>query len=99
MISGPTVQHVEIGYALLDQTNDLGIHDRAAFDASSFLYDARVALRPLGAIHREQAHPTIAYVYLQAIAVMLQLVHPTRPNWRLFGDDWLTRMNESGRRV
>jgi hypothetical protein len=42
------VEHVEIGYALLDETNDLGIHDRTAFDASSFLYNARVALRPVG---------------------------------------------------
>jgi hypothetical protein len=53
MIGGPTVQRVEIGYALLDQPNDLGIHDRAAFDANSFLDNARVALRPVGAIHRE----------------------------------------------
>src|SRR5215467_13182738 len=53
MIGGPAVQHVEIGYALLNETNDLGIHDYAAFDASSFLYDARVAVRPVGAIHRE----------------------------------------------
>jgi hypothetical protein len=64
MISGPTVEHVEIGYALLDETNDLGIHDRATFDASSFLYNARVALRQVGAIHREQAHPTITHMDL-----------------------------------
>jgi hypothetical protein len=30
---------------------------------------------------------------------MLQLVRPARSTWRLLGDDWLTRMNESGRRV
>jgi hypothetical protein len=53
MIGGPTVQHVEIGYASLDETNDLGIHDRASFDASSFLDNPRVPLRPVGAIHRE----------------------------------------------
>jgi hypothetical protein len=41
MIGGPTVQHVEIGYASLDETNDLGIHDRASFDASSFLDNPR----------------------------------------------------------
>jgi hypothetical protein len=35
------------------QTNDLGIHDRAAFDASGFFDNARVALRPVSAIHRE----------------------------------------------
>jgi hypothetical protein len=26
-IGGPTMQHVEIGYALLDETNNLGVHD------------------------------------------------------------------------
>ena len=34
---------------------------------------------------------------LKPIAIMLQLVRPARPGGRLFGDDWLTRMNESGR--
>src|SRR5262245_26290369 len=29
MIGGPTVQHVEISYALLDETNHLDIHDCA----------------------------------------------------------------------
>src|SRR5262245_3411809 len=33
MIVGPTMQHVEIGCALLDETNDLGIHDRTGKDA------------------------------------------------------------------
>jgi len=53
MIGGPTVQHVEIGYALLDETNNLGVHDCSALDASSFLYNARVSPRPVGPIHRE----------------------------------------------
>jgi hypothetical protein len=44
MIGGPTVQRVENGYALLDETNNLGIHDRAAFDVSRFLYNARERL-------------------------------------------------------
>ena len=44
MIGGPTVQRVENGCALLDETNNLGIHDRAAFDASRFLYNARERL-------------------------------------------------------
>jgi hypothetical protein len=36
---------------------------------------------------------------LQPVAVMLQLMRPARPRGRLLGDDWLTRMNENGRRV
>jgi hypothetical protein len=34
MIGAPTVQHVEIGYALLNETNNFGIHDRAAFESA-----------------------------------------------------------------
>jgi hypothetical protein len=34
-----------------------------------------------------------------SIAVVLQLVRPAGTDWRLLGDDWLTGMNESGRRV
>jgi hypothetical protein len=36
---------------------------------------------------------------LQPIAVMLELVRPARPTWRLLGDDRLARMNEGGRRI
>jgi hypothetical protein len=88
----------KIGCALLDETNDLGIHDRAAFDASSFLYNARVALRPVRAIHREQAHPTVADMDA-ADSVVFQFVSPARSSWRPLGNDWLAGMNESGRRV
>src|SRR5262245_23143735 len=98
MIGGPTVQHVEISYALLDETNDLGIHDRAAFDASAFFDNARVALRPVSPIHRESP-PAIPHMDLQPVAVMLQLMRPAKAAWRLLGDDRLTRMNECNRRV
>jgi hypothetical protein len=30
---------------------------------------------------------------------MLQLMRPVRASWGLLGDDWLARMNESGRGV
>jgi hypothetical protein len=33
------------------------------------------------------------------IAIMLQFVRPARTDWRLLGDGWLTRMNESGGRI
>jgi hypothetical protein len=42
---------------------------------------------------------TIAEVNLKPIAVMLQLMRPARASWGLLGDDWLTRMDESGRRI
>jgi hypothetical protein len=36
---------------------------------------------------------------LKPIAIMLQFVRPARSSWRLLGDDWLTRMDESNRRI
>jgi hypothetical protein len=36
---------------------------------------------------------------LQPIAIMLQLVRPTRTGRRFLSDDWLTRMDESSRRI
>src|SRR5262249_38683731 len=38
-------------------------------------------------------------VILEPIAVIFQLMRPTWPGGRLLGDDWLARMNESGRRI
>src|SRR5512138_3815923 len=42
---------------------------------------------------------TIADVDLQSIAVMLEFVRPAGTAGRLLGDDWLTRMDESSRRI
>src|SRR5262249_49613173 len=99
MIVGPTVQHVEIGCALLDETNDLGIHDRTAFDASRFLHDTGIAFGPIISVHREQSHTTVTDMDLQPIAVMLQLMRPTRTGWWLLGNSRLTGMDESSRRI
>src|SRR5262245_18208444 len=99
MIGGPTVQDGEIGYALLEETNDLGIHDRAAFDASRFLYNTRVALRPVRAVDCVEPHPSVSNMDLQPIAVVLQLMRPAWSSWRLLGNDWLAWMNESSGRI
>ena len=80
------VQDVEIGDAFLHETNNLGIHDRVDFDPRGFLHNARIAFRPVGSVHCEQSHPTIADMDLQPIAVMLQLMRPARPGWGLLGD-------------
>jgi hypothetical protein len=41
----------------------------------------------------------LADVDLQPVAVMFQFMRPARANWGLLGDDWLARMDESGRRI
>ena len=60
-------------------------------DAPRAFRNQRVAFRPVSAIDRIKAHPTIADMNLKPIA-MLQLMCPSRPSWGLLGDDWLTRM-------
>ena len=99
MIRGPTVQHIEIGNALLDETTTSASMTALLLMRAGSFYNARVTLRPVGTIHREKSHATVANVDLQPIAVMLQLVRPTRPHRILLGDDWLAGMDESGRRV
>jgi hypothetical protein len=93
------MEGIKNGHAIRIQPDDLGINDRRTFNATRVPDDQRVALRPVSAVDCVEAHPPIANMDLEPIAVMLQFVRPTRPGGWLLGDDWLTRMNESGRRV
>jgi hypothetical protein len=53
------MQGIEIGNSLIVETNNLGIPNRADFDARCFLYNARIALRPVRSVHGVEPHPTI----------------------------------------
>jgi hypothetical protein len=55
----------------------------------------RIAVRPICTVHGVEAHPSVAN--MDPRAVVLEFVRPARPGGRLFGDDWLTWTNESGR--
>jgi hypothetical protein len=45
MIGGPTMQHIEISYAFLDETNNLGIHNRAVVnDSAKQIYARALAI-------------------------------------------------------
>ena len=99
MIGGAAVQGIELRRAFLIKTDDLGIQNGGALDAACFLDNARIAVGPVVAVHREQPHPTIADVDLQPVAVMFQLVHPTRANRGALGNDRTTGVDETGRRV
>jgi hypothetical protein len=59
----------------------------------------KVTFAPVSAVDGVQPHPTVADMDVKPITVMLQLVRPARPEGRLFGDDWLTLMDENGWRV
>ena len=83
VIGSAAMQGVEIGSTLIVETNHLGIHNRAAFDTRRFPHNAGIALRPVGSVHGVEPNAAIADMDLQPIAVVLQLVHPTRAGRRL----------------
>jgi len=93
------VQCVEICNAIVRQVNDLSVDDQRCTQSRGFLYDARVAFRPIVPVHRVEAHAAVPNVHLEPVSVMLQLVRPTGAGGRLLGDDWLAGVDETGRRV
>jgi hypothetical protein len=99
LIFDPTMQGIENRHSIRVQPNHFSIEDNRAIDLAGGLDDQRVAFRPVRTVDRIETHPSIADADLQSVAVMLQLMRPAWPGWGLLGDDWLTRMNESGGRV
>src|SRR5690349_6320920 len=93
------MQSVEVRNAIGRQMNNLGVNNQRLTQERRFLHNARIAFGPVVSVHRIQTHATIADVYLQPVAVMLQLVQPTRTGGWPLGDHRLTRMNESSGRV
>ena len=71
----------------------------ADFDARCCFHNTGIAFRPVGPVHGVEPRPAIADMDLQPVAVELQLVRPARTTRRLFGDDWLARVNEGGGRI
>ena len=65
------MQGIELRHAFVIETDHLGIENGNALDARRFLDDARVAVSPVGPVHRIETHPPIAEMDLQPIAVML----------------------------
>jgi hypothetical protein len=57
------------------------------------------SMRPIIAVHRVETHAAVADMDQQPIAVMLELMRPSRTRRRFLGDSRLTGMDESGRRV
>jgi hypothetical protein len=92
------LQGVEIRNAFGRQVNNLGINNQRLTGPSCFLYNTRIAFGPVSSVHRVKANAILADMDLQPIAVVLHLVRPTWPD-RGLGDDRLTRMDESGRRI
>jgi hypothetical protein len=99
LVIHPTMQCVEVGRTIGIEPDDFGIEDRAAINLGGGFGDQRITFRPIRTVDRVEPHPAIADVDLQPITVMLQLVCPARAARRLSDDDWLTRMNESSRRI
>jgi hypothetical protein len=93
MVVSPAVQPVKVRNALAIGADNLRIHNGAHVEPGRVLHNQGVAVRPVMAPHREQAHSTVPYMDLQSIAVMLELVHPGRTLGRALGDNRPARMN------
>jgi hypothetical protein len=93
------MQGIENGHSIRIQPDHFGIDDSGTVNAACVPDDQRVALGSVCAVDCIEPHATILHMDLEPIAVMLQFVRPTRPGGRLLADNWLARMNESGRRV
>src|SRR6476620_416221 len=98
LVVDPTMQRVEVRNPVRPDPDNLSVKNCGALDMGRSIDDQRIALRPIRPVHRVEPHPAIPDMYLQAIAVVLQLVRPARSSWGLFGDDWLAGMDESSRR-
>ena len=91
------MQGVELRHALAIETDHLGIEDGSALDARRFLDDARIAVGPVGTIHRIEAHPPVADMDLQPIAVMFEFMRPAGALRGPLGDSWTTWVDEGSR--
>ena len=99
VIGDAVVQAVEVGHAIGMEMHDLGVDDERGAQARGLGDYAGVSPRPVVAVHRVQADPPVADVYLEAVAVVLQLVPPASPRRGMVGDHGLARVNEGGGRA
>src|SRR3974390_376913 len=97
LIGSAAMQGIELRHAFVIETDHLGIENGNALDARRFLDDARVAVSPVGPVHRIETHPPIAEMDLQPIAVMLEFMRPAGALRGLLGDSWTTWMDEVSR--
>ena len=70
------VQPVKVRNALAIGADYLRIHDGAHVEPGRVLYDQRVAVGPIGAVHCKKTHPTVPHMDLQAIAIVFEFVPP-----------------------
>ena len=73
------MQGIEIWNALLVETYNLGVDNQRLTESGRLLDNTRIALGPIISVHRVEAHPAIANMDLQPVAVMFQLMRPAGP--------------------
>jgi hypothetical protein len=79
VLEAPAMQAVEIGAAVFVRADDLTIEDRIPLYPRGRLHDERIAFGPVGCVHRVQADPTGTDVYLEPVAVVLDLCTQSSP--------------------
>src|SRR5262245_2701439 len=79
--------------------DNLGINNQWRTEPNRLLHNTWIAFGPIVSVHRVETHATVTDVDLQPIAVMLQLVRPTRTGGRRLSDSRLTWMDKGSRRA
>ncbi|MGB2658130.1 MAG: hypothetical protein WBC84_07835 [Pseudolabrys sp.] len=93
------MQGIEIRNAFGIETDNFGINNQRLTEPSRFLDNAWIALSPISAVHGVEPHPSVANMDLQAVAIVLEFMHPAIARWRLLGDSRTTGLDEGGWRV
>ena len=78
VIVDAAVQGIKISHPVLAGANHLGIENSRALKPVGFVNDERIAPCPVSAIHHVEAHPSVADVNLQPIAVVFEFNAPSR---------------------
>jgi hypothetical protein len=99
LVIGAAVQRLEIRHTIGVKPNDFSVKNRRVPDPRCILNNEGIASRPISPAHCVELYPPFTHMYLQPIAVMLQLMRPARFGWRSLRNDRAARRNESGRRI
>ena len=83
------MQRIEIGNAVSASAAALGVHHGAANGQSCRILDnPRIAVRPIVSVAGEKAHPIVANMNLEPVAVMLDFMNPAGAGRRPLGNAW-----------
>ncbi len=89
------MQPVEVGAPFLVSADHLRVDDSGRLDPVRLLDDEGVPVGPVGPVDRVEPHPPCPGVYLQPVAVVLDLMHPAVAAGRPFRHGRSAGLDES----